>query len=371
MLSYWEKSTLLDFDYTVIGGGLVGCFAALTYTEAHPKAKVALIERGFLPSGASTKNAGFACFGSLSELEDDLKDCSLDELVEITERRYKGILHLRAALGDEAIGYFPSKGFELCFDDVNFERMAFFNKALLSVFGSEPFSDHSSKLKNYPFDSQIKGLIAHAFEGTVHTGKLMNTLYQKLGEIGVRVFTGTELLKYDESESRVQLEVTSGQQRLDLKAQKVAFCTNAFTQSFFPDLDIYPGRGLVLVTKPVAGLHLEGSFHYHSGYNYFRAIDQRILLGGARHLDKSTETTHEFGTNPLLRAQLVKDLNEFILPGYSVEVDYEWSGIMAFGKNKQPIIQKISDRVAVAARLGGMGVALSSLVGKEVAEVLN
>jgi len=42
---------------------------------------------------------------------------------------------------------------------------------------------------------------------------------------------------------------------------------------------------------------------------------------------------------------------------------------MAFGKNKRPIIQKVSDRVAVAARLGGMGVALGSLVGKEVANL--
>jgi glycine/D-amino acid oxidase-like deaminating enzyme len=370
MLSFWEKSSLLDFDYTVIGGGLIGCFAALTYKEAHPTAKVALLERGLLPKGASTKNAGFACFGSLSELQDDLNDCSLDELVSLTERRYKGILHLRATLGDKAIGYAPVKGFELCLNEVNLEQMAFFNNALRSVFGSEPFSDQSSRLNSYPFDSQIKGLIAHAFEGTIHTGKLIDILYEKLGEIGVRVFTGTELLAYTESESKVQLEVTSGHQGLNLNTQKVAFCTNAFTPLFFPELDIHPGRGLVLVTKPIEGLHLEGSFHYHSGYNYFRAIDQRILLGGARHLDKPTETTHEFGTNPLLRAQLVKDLNELILPGYSVEVDYEWSGIMAFGKNKQPIIQKVSDRIAVAARLGGMGVALGSLVGKEVADLL-
>ena len=127
---------------------------------------------------------------------------------------------------------------------------------------------------------------------------------------------------------------------------------------------------MVLVSKPIKGLKLQGSFHYNKGYNYFRAIDNRILLGGARHLDKETESTTDFGIHPKIKAQLIADLHEFILPQSSIEVDYEWSGIMAFGKNKQPIIQKVSDRIAVAARLGGMGVALGSLVGKEVAELL-
>ena len=50
----------------------------------------------------------------------------------------------------------------------------------------------------------------------------------------------------------------------------------------------------------------------------------------------------------------------------------EWSGIMAFGKNKKPIVEKISDNVVIGARLGGMGVAIGSLVGEKVAhEILD
>jgi hypothetical protein len=33
-----------------------------------------------LPHGASTKNAGFACFGSISEIIDDLKSHSEEEV---------------------------------------------------------------------------------------------------------------------------------------------------------------------------------------------------------------------------------------------------------------------------------------------------
>ena len=48
----------------------------------------------------------------------------------------------------------------------------------------------------------------------------------------------------------------------------------------------------------------------------------------------------------------------------------EWSGIMAFGKNKKPIVRREKQNIAVGAKLGGMGIAIGSLVGKKVADLL-
>lgn len=50
----------------------MGLNAAIHLKKKHPIAKVIVFERGSLPSGASSKNAGFACFGSPSELLDDI-----------------------------------------------------------------------------------------------------------------------------------------------------------------------------------------------------------------------------------------------------------------------------------------------------------
>ena len=69
--SYWESYLLKDIDYLIVGGGIVGLTCALTLKSEHPKARVVVIERGIWPSGASIKNAGFACFGSVSEILDD------------------------------------------------------------------------------------------------------------------------------------------------------------------------------------------------------------------------------------------------------------------------------------------------------------
>ena len=59
-----------------------------------------------------------------------------------------------------------------------------------------------------------------------------------------------------------------------------------------------------------------------------------------------------------------------ILPNQKFEVDHNWSGIMAFGPNKKPILQKQSDRVSVGVRLGGMGVAIGSKIGSELADLM-
>ena len=71
--SYWERETWFkDLDLAVIGSGIVGLTTAIYYKQKHPDKKVVVLEKGSLPKGASTKNAGFACFGSVSEILSDL-----------------------------------------------------------------------------------------------------------------------------------------------------------------------------------------------------------------------------------------------------------------------------------------------------------
>jgi len=86
-LSYWEHKTWLSHvNYTIVGSGIVGLNCALQLKLQFPKAKILILERGILPQGASTKNAGFACFGSLSEILDDLKTHSEDEVIKLVQK---------------------------------------------------------------------------------------------------------------------------------------------------------------------------------------------------------------------------------------------------------------------------------------------
>ena len=146
-LSYWEyKSWLSNIDYTVVGSGIVGLTCAIHLKNKFPKSKVLVLEKGILPQGASTKNAGFACFGSISELLSDLESHSEEEVAALVKQRHRGIELLRSSLGDQNIGFQQLGGHELFLikDKVLFERcltqIEAINSILKPIFGGLPFS---------------------------------------------------------------------------------------------------------------------------------------------------------------------------------------------------------------------------------------
>ena len=113
-LSYWElKNWFTNVDFTIVGSGIVGLHCALSLREKFPKAKIVVLEKGILPQGASTKNAGFACFGSISEIIDDLKHHSEEEVIQLIQKRVKGLELLRNRLGDAIIDFKSYGGYEL------------------------------------------------------------------------------------------------------------------------------------------------------------------------------------------------------------------------------------------------------------------
>ena len=368
MQSYWERETLRHFDIIVVGGGIVGHSAALFYAESHPNARIVILERGFFPEGASTKNAGFACFGSIAELEHDLVSLGAERTVELVLKRYLGLQLLRQTLGDQAIDYREVGGYELCFEAPDLERINFFNDLLETSLGARPYSVVQNN--GFGFSGRVHCMIKNALEGTIDTGKMMEALQRKVAQFGVHTFTQSAVTTIEDGPHGKLVCVETASGPVELLAQQVALCTNAFSKDFLPEVDVQPGRGMVLVTKPNPAFHWEGSFHYHDGYHYFRTVDGRLLLGGGRQLDLEGETTTEAGINDRIKAQLLEDIQSFIAPGISFEVDLCWSGTMAFGADKNPIVQRIDDRTVAGIRLGGMGVAIGMGVGKELAGLL-
>ena len=58
------------------------------------------------------------------------------------------------------------------------------------------------------------------------------------------------------------------------------------------------------------------------------------------------------------------------LPDKEFKIAHRWSGIMGIGNSKNPIVTQLSENVYCGVRLGGMGVAIGSLIGKELAELV-
>ena len=373
MFSYWENKHFFKYDLIVIGSGFVGLSTAIHYKKKHPKANVLVMERGVFPTGASTKNAGFACFGSLTEILDDFWSVSQDEVLALVERRYKGLNLIRKQFGDKNLDYSHVNGYELL-DESQLkviEHMAGVNKLLKPIFKEDVFSLVKNPGK-MGFSGQIKAIVKNKFEGELDPGKYMGSLWNLAQQEGIRILTGISVHEIIKDEGIVLGEDGSGKTNLEFKGSKIAICTNAFTKKLWPESDINPGRGLILLSEPLDfKIPWKGTFHMDKGYVYFRQIDGRLLLGGARNKDFEGENSTDFTVNPKIKSHLVKLATEVIFPAKNIQWDTEWTGSMAFGKIKSPIIQQVGLKTAAAVRLGGMGVAIGWQAGKELSILIS
>lgn len=359
MNSYWETELYSKkYDLIIIGAGLVGQSTALFYKQNHPSANVLILDRGFYPLGASTRNAGFACFGSVTE---HIADLELEDIPNVKQRikqRYEGLKLLRETLGDEQIGYEERGGFEIFTDNYIYQnavsRLGFFNEWLYEITGNNAV--YSETGCNGYKAIKIEG------EGSLHAGKMMNTLHQKNLSLGVEFRWETPVAELDPDDGRLTL--ANG---VSIAGNRIVCATNAFTAKLLKNSLIQPGRGYVFVTKPIRDLAWKGTFHYDEGYYYFRNIgEDRLLLGGARNQDKPTENTDVFGINEKIKKHLIRFSSNILKLPDGWEIEQEWSGIMGFTPTKSPVLEKAGEKCIVAAGLSGMGVALGMQLAKEV-----
>jgi len=197
MLSFWERESFTKYDFIIIGGGIVGCSTAYHLRQNYPHAKIAILERGMFPSGASSKNAGFACFGSLTELADDLPNIGEDDLVKLVKKRWDGLQKLQSILGKENIDFQQNRGFELIRDKelAVLDQIDYFNNLLKGTFKSVVFNNEPELVKSFGFDTKsVHTIVSNQFEGQIDTGKMISSWWKLCGELGINIYTGVEVI---------------------------------------------------------------------------------------------------------------------------------------------------------------------------------
>jgi glycine/D-amino acid oxidase-like deaminating enzyme len=180
----------------------------------------------------------------------------------------------------------------------------------------------------------------------------------------VKFFFGTEVENIDTSHKTAIIKTKN---LGDFEAQHVCICTNAFSNLFLTAQNIKPGRGQVLITKPIKNLPFNKTFHFDKGYFYFKNVGDRVLFGGGRNLDFEGENTAEFGTTEMIIKQLKQYLSDYILPNTDYEIDHIWSGIMAFNESKTPFSEIIQPNLSASVCMNGMGVAFAPYLARELA----
>lgn len=368
-LSFWEKESYLNkVDFLIIGSGIVGLSTAIHLKQQQPNKKVLILERGYLPTGASTKNAGFACIGSASELLDDLKGQGASTVFHTVEQRWKGLNYLRKLLGDENINYLNLGSHELFLPKEKevyqncLDQLAYLNGELKTITGIENTYQLAPKVCGRSGLHEFNQAISNAAEGQIDTGKMMQSLVKLAQSLDVTILNGISVHKV------IDKEVSTNYGKIAF--QKLAICTNGLAQQFLPKEDVKPVRAQVVVTSPIANLKIRGTYHFDKGYYYFRNIGDRVLFGGGRNLDFEAEETDELNTSDTVINHLSHLLETRILPQHSFDIEQHWAGTMGVGTAKAPIVKKVQNNIYCGVRLGGMGVAIGSITGKNLAHFM-
>lgn len=375
MVSFWEKESLLETDIAVIGGGITGLSVAASLRERWRKKDITVFERSILPYGASTRNAGFACFGSFTEVLADAKTMGWDATAQLVEKRFKGIRKTRSRFRDDLIGYNPYGGWEA----LNAAQLPLLgqldeaNRYLQTVFKTEYFRIQDKLVSEWKLNAEkCASLVSMEYEGQVHTGKLMKQLERFVLEKGISVRTGAKCLEILPDEGFIRLVFEDpARGKTEFRSGQVVVCTNAFAPQVLPGLKVTPGRGQVFITGPIPSIRFYGNLHMDEGFYYLRNVGERLLFGGGRNLDFEGEETTEMALSEILQRHLEKTLDDLFRPAVDFTIDQRWSGIMAFGNDKQPVVKEVSPGVFCAVKMSGMGVALSAEIGEEVARLVH
>ena len=91
--SYWETNRVLSTtDLLIVGGGFAGLSSAHFAGIKNPSLRIAVVDQqSYGQTMASTRNAGFACFGSPTEILADIESEGIEQALARVKMRYEGI----------------------------------------------------------------------------------------------------------------------------------------------------------------------------------------------------------------------------------------------------------------------------------------
>ncbi len=382
-ISVWEQATYFaPKDVVIIGCGFVGLWTAYELIKKNPQLQITILERGTIPSGASTRNAGFSCFGSVSELIYDVQLMGEANMLETVKMRYQGLQKIQKIFGKADIDYDQFGGYELFEENGPYdiskldEDIAYLNKVLAPALQTPKkngkylpiYSNETKKIKQLGFQN-IKALAFSPFEGQLNSAKLVLALQKEIQAKGVQILFNTEVKKFSSHKKGVTLHTNL---EAPIETQQLLICTNGFAQQLVPSLDVVPARGQVFITEPIPNLKFKGTFHFDEGFYYFRNVGKRLLLGGARNKDFKKEKTYSLETSKNIQKHLEDFMMKRILPKGSKKpkIELRWSGTMGMGKIKKPIIEALQPHVFCAVRMSGMGVAIAPIVAEKAVQLM-
>jgi glycine/D-amino acid oxidase-like deaminating enzyme len=334
-------------DVAIVGGGITGCAAARVLAEGGLRVRVH--EARQIGSGASGRNGGFALGGGATRYDIARETYGADRAREYWRWTERALDRMEELAGDalERPG-----SLRLAADEEERAQIQSEYEALREDGFAAEWRDELPP----PLAGRFHGAIFHPRDGSLQPARFVRGLAAAAAD------AGAELVEHSRVESLDSLD-----------AEQVLIATDGYGRGLLPELDetIWPARGQVVATEPLAERLFDYPHYARQGFDYWQQLaDGRIVLGGFRDFSIMSELTDEEETTSVIQDALSSFLRELV--GYDPPVAYRWAGIFGLTQDFLPLVGRVParDGVWVAAGYSGHGNVLGLACGELVATAI-
>jgi len=395
----------LDVDVVVIGGGVTGVTGALFLAEGG--ARVAVLERREVASGATGRNGGFMLAGTHEYYVEAVEE--LTDLYGADGRRMAGEAW-RIALENHDLMAGLMEQYEIQCDYYRHGSYVMAMKRpdrgshgdpleriiqsynLLQEDGFDVEYLDEDRLYGLKRSPHLAGALWNRFDGELHPVKYVRGLASAASGLGVRFFENTPVTTIEQNGTGgLRIHTPNGR----IRTRHVLLGMNAYT----PQLDaryerrIIPHRGQVFTTEPVSERLFNGVFYANDGWDFWRQLHDgpgeggRLLFGGGRnhHIraergfhflrrrGRSVRTYRGYKERPTRAVQRSNDrtFNNTFPHLAALGRSHRWGGVMGFSYDSSPFVGETeTPGVHIVAGFTGRGNAYATVAARMVSDRL-
>lgn len=382
MTSYWiQDAPYQDYQSApalparthavVIGGGLTGVSAA--YWLRRLGVEVVALERRGLSGGATGRNGGHLIPGPAELFSDAIARYGAETARDLYTFTRATVRAVAACIAEHNIPCDLARhgAVSLALSEAELPRLRAAAEALARHGLPGEYWDAGACAERTHSASFLGGLFLP--EGQqVWPARFVFGLAEQALRLGAQLFTQTEVTAVERAGPSLLVRTSRG----PIRADAVLHATNAWARELLPALRdvIVPVRGQVIATAPAPPLWPFGLVA-NFGYEYWRQLpDSRIVLGGQRWRSPTQESN--CADDGVLHPAVSAGLREFLPRHFpalrNVPVEREWTGIMGFTPDLNPLVGSAPGRPGeyVAAGYSGHGMPVAFLAAKAVAEMM-
>jgi len=371
-VSYWLDSSTQNIktcDIAIVGGGIAGLSAAYWLKKEDPTLNIVVLEKTRLGAGATGRNAGFITCGSVEHFNRLCERWGKEKALDMWRYSEVNLQLLRDNIiqSDTSLEFDNNGTFSLASTTEEFNELQHTAKLMQDMDIAVEVLDQKN-IDTRLGVAEFVGGIKYLKDASIHPVRLLEKM-RTLTD--VPVIEGCEVHDIETTSAGTVCLKTSS---FEVEASVAILALNGYSaavKKYFSD-KIYPTRGQIMVTEPVPKF-MEGPCYANFVLDYFRQLaDGRMLIGGFRQLEKTTEVGYSDHTTDVIQNALYEFLQKHIPAIKDKKITHRWAGVMGFSFDGQPLVGALPDQPQVYFLGGytGHGLGLAFHTGKSLVDLM-